>query len=119
MAPVLRTRSGPKNGPPTPYTKPEPRAKPASPRPTPSPVPVPQVRKRSRDDADNSVDESRFDRRPLLSLDVELTASLLSEQPAATSRKVRPLPKKEVKNTTSWHRSTSRKQNDANSPWCS
>ncbi|GAA5918153.1 hypothetical protein JCM5296_003976 [Sporobolomyces johnsonii] len=86
MPPVPRTRSGLKNGPPAPYTKPERKAKPASTLPTPLPASVPQVRKRSRDDADDSVDETTLKRSRV-------------ESPATTSRKVRSLPKRDAKNT--------------------
>ncbi|GAA5913497.1 hypothetical protein JCM5296_001745 [Sporobolomyces johnsonii] len=86
MPPVLRTRSALKNGPPAPYTKPERKAKPASTLPTPLPAPVPQVRKRSRDDADDSVDETTLKRSRV-------------ESPATTSRNVRSLPKRDAKNT--------------------
>ncbi|GAA5876422.1 hypothetical protein JCM1840_006019 [Sporobolomyces johnsonii] len=89
MPPVLRTRSALKNGPPAPYTKPERKAKAASTLPTPLPASVPQVRKRSRDDADDSVDETTLKRSR-----VESPAAAVAEK--TTSLKV--LPKKEVKN---------------------
>ncbi|GAA5884285.1 hypothetical protein JCM1840_000643, partial [Sporobolomyces johnsonii] len=77
---------GLKNSPPTPYTKPEPRAKPASTLLTLPPVPVTQVRKCLRDNTDDSVDKTTLKR------------SHVDSKPATTSCKGCPHPKKEVKN---------------------